>query len=63
MRKEKLLNIGVARDNRGYVITAEYRTGYYVLARFKTVDAAKAALPRVKREYQSRQASLTRSQS
>ena len=48
---EKLLHVGIARDlkGEGYAITAEFKTGYIVLAQFKTVEEAKAALPQVKR--------------
>jgi hypothetical protein len=40
-------HIGIVRDRdgKGYVITAEYRDGYEILAKFKTKAAAEAMLP------------------
>jgi hypothetical protein len=54
MIREKPLHVGICKgigDNDGfYVITAEYLDGYIVLASYKTLAAAKAQLPRLKRK-------------
>lgn len=48
----KLLHVGIVSDpkNSGYMITAEFLSGYLVIERFKTLEDAKAALPKIKRE-------------
>ena len=50
---EKLLHVGVVTDSKrgGYLITAEYRSGYLILGYFKTAEEAKAALPKVARDF------------
>jgi hypothetical protein len=53
---EKLLHVGVVTDHKrgGYLITAEYRSGYLILGYFKTAEEAKAALPKVKRAFRKK---------
>jgi hypothetical protein len=44
-------HIGIAREGDWYVITAEFREGYFILGYYETFAKAKRALPGVKRNF------------
>ena len=44
-------HIGIARQGNCYVITAEFKEGYFILGYYETLAKAKRALPGVKRNF------------